>query len=308
MFALSTDSPRQSARVVKKLNLSAMLLCDEDRKVVDLFNLRNPLEHDGIAYPATFIINPDGKIRYRSLDGTAKRVELTDELLFLEQLHKDGGHTLQTRPKRSWIIPSPRDNWRISMNMISAGNFSDWKNLLLLPVNYLKILGSNIKSRQFSCRTVDLNFLDSAPVKIVNEVEINASPERVFRVFEDAESWPKWFKEIVNVEWTSPQPLGVGSTRTVTLKTMTAYEKFIAWDAGKRFTFYFTAASQPIVHAFCEDYRLEASGEGKTKFTHTVAYEPRLLLKLAGPIGKRHLGNMFRDGARSLATFMNAIE
>ena len=144
VFSLSTDSPKQSARVVKKLNLSTTLLCDEDRKVVDLFNLRNPLEHDGIAYPATFIINPDGKIRYRSLDGTAKRVDLTDEISFLEQLHKDSGHTMQTGPKKSWIIPSPRDNWRISMNMISAGNFADWKNLFLMPVNYLKIFRNKI--------------------------------------------------------------------------------------------------------------------------------------------------------------------
>jgi hypothetical protein len=64
VLALSTDSAKQSARVVNNLNLSATLLCDEDRKVVDLFNLRNPLEHDGIAYPATFIINPDGKIYF----------------------------------------------------------------------------------------------------------------------------------------------------------------------------------------------------------------------------------------------------
>ena len=147
VFALSTDSPQQSARVVEKLNLSATLLCDEEKKVVDLFDLRNPLEHDGIARPATFIINPAGNIGYRSLDGTAKRVDLTDELTFLEQFHKDSGHTLQAKPNRTWVIPSPKDNWRISMNMITAGNFSDWKNLLLLPVNYLKIFGAKIKNR-----------------------------------------------------------------------------------------------------------------------------------------------------------------
>jgi peroxiredoxin len=71
------------------MNLSSTLLCDADRKVVDLFKLRNPFEHDGIAYPATFIINQDGKICYRSIDGTANRVDLTDEISFLEQLHKD---------------------------------------------------------------------------------------------------------------------------------------------------------------------------------------------------------------------------
>ena len=148
VFALSTDSPKQSARVATKLNLSFTLICDEEKKVIDLFNLRNPLEHDGIAHPATFIINPKGNIRYRSLDGTAKRVDLTDELTFLEQLHKDTNHTLQAGPKKAWIIPSLRDNWRISMNMIATGNFADWKNLLLLPVHYLKIFGTKIKNRQ----------------------------------------------------------------------------------------------------------------------------------------------------------------
>ena len=115
--------------------------------MIDLFDLRNPLEHDGIAYPATFIISQAGKVRYRSLDGTAKRVDLTDELAFLEKRHKDSSHTAEARPKRAWVIPSVKDNWRISMNMISVGNFSDWKNLLLLPVNYLKILVSKFRKK-----------------------------------------------------------------------------------------------------------------------------------------------------------------
>jgi uncharacterized protein YndB with AHSA1/START domain len=157
---------------------------------------------------------------------------------------------------------------------------------------------------KFTCRTVDSNFLESAPLRFVNEVEINASPEQVFKVFEDGESWPKWFKDIIKVEWTSPKPFGVGTTRTVTLKTMTVYEQFIAWDPAKRFTFYFTATSVPLFHAFCEDYRLEPIGKGKTKFTYIVAYEPRLLLKLAGPIGRWILGNSLRNGAHSLAVFI----
>ena len=144
VFALSTDSPRQSENLVRKLGLSFTLLCDESKEVIDLFDLRNPLEHDGIAYPATFIISPDGKNRYRSLDGTAKRVDLADELAFLEQLQKDSGHIRQAKSKKAWIIPSLKDNWRISMNMITKGNVADWKNLFLLPINYLKILGSTL--------------------------------------------------------------------------------------------------------------------------------------------------------------------
>jgi uncharacterized protein YndB with AHSA1/START domain len=157
---------------------------------------------------------------------------------------------------------------------------------------------------KFPCRRVDLGFLESAPLKFVNEVEINASPEQVFKVFEDGESWPKWFKDIIKVVWTSPEPFGVGTTRTVTLKTMTVYEHFFVWDPGKRFTFYFTATSVPLFHAFCEDYRLEPTDNGKTRFTYIVAYEPRLLLKLAGPIGRWIMGNMVRNGAHSLPVFM----
>ena len=115
--------------------------------MIDVFNLRNPLEHDGIAHPATFIFNQKGKICYRSLDGTAKRVDLTDELSFLEQLHKDTSHTLQAGPKKAWIIPSPKDNWRITMNMIATGDVADWKNLLLLPVHYLIIMASKFKTK-----------------------------------------------------------------------------------------------------------------------------------------------------------------
>jgi hypothetical protein len=145
VFALSTDSPEQSKNLIKKMNFPFTLLCDEDKKVIDLFNLRNTFEHEGIAYPGTFIINPEGKICYRSLDGTFNRVDLKDELTFLEQLHKDCGHTMEKGPKKSWILPSPKDNWRMAMNMLSQGNFADWKHFLLLPISYLKIMGSKIK-------------------------------------------------------------------------------------------------------------------------------------------------------------------
>lgn len=156
----------------------------------------------------------------------------------------------------------------------------------------------------YSCREVDERFLDSAPLKFVNEVVIDATPGQTFDVLEDGDSWPKWFKDIVKVEWTSSKPFGVGTTRTVTLKTMTVYEKFFIWESGRRFAFFFTEMSLPLASAFCEDYRLEAIGDGKTRFTYIVACEPRLMLKLLGPIGKWVFGSMFRKGAQSLAAFM----
>ena len=129
------------------MKLSFELLCDEDKHVIDLFNLRNPFEHGGIAYPATFIINPEGKICYRSLDGTASRVDLSDELRFLEKLHDDAGYMMDTAPKKSWIIPSLKDTWRMTSNLIFNGNFADWKHFLLLPLEMFRMKVNQSKLR-----------------------------------------------------------------------------------------------------------------------------------------------------------------
>ena len=59
------------------------------------------------------------------------------------------------------------------------------------------------------------------------EVNLDASPEAVFDIFADGESWPRWFKGIYRVDWTGPEPKGIGTTRTVKLTTMTVHEHFL---------------------------------------------------------------------------------
>ncbi|MBU0994995.1 MAG: peroxiredoxin family protein [Proteobacteria bacterium] len=147
VFALSVDPLKQSQNLVKKMDLPFPLLCDEDKHVIDLFHLRNPFEHGGIAYPATFIINPERKICYRSLDGTASRVDLSDELLFLEKIHNDAGYQMDIAPKKSWIIPSLKDGWRMSLNLIFNGNFADWKHFLLFPVEMFRMMVNKFRKR-----------------------------------------------------------------------------------------------------------------------------------------------------------------
>ncbi|MBL4865473.1 MAG: SRPBCC family protein [Pseudomonadales bacterium] len=153
---------------------------------------------------------------------------------------------------------------------------------------------------EFPCRAVEESFLTTAPMRFVNEVILDAPPEGVFRMFEDGDSWSKWIKGLKRVEWTSPKPFGVGTTRTVTLDVMSVKEYFFIWEQNKRFTFYFTSTSMPFVKALCEDYLLEPIGEGKTKFTYTVACEPSLPLKLSGPIGKYALRKLFKDATQAL--------
>jgi ribosome-associated toxin RatA of RatAB toxin-antitoxin module len=157
---------------------------------------------------------------------------------------------------------------------------------------------------QFYCDPIELAYLDTAPYRIENQVIVKASPERVFELFEDGNSWVQWVDAIDRVEWTSPQPFGVGTTRTVRLKALTVYEKFIAWDRGKQLSFYFSSTSLPFARAFGEDYQLEPIDNGNTKITHIVGFEPHFLLKVIGPTLKRSMCTTFQTALQSLANIL----
>ena len=135
------------------------------------------------------------------------------------------------------------------------------------------------------CRTVDLDYFETAPESFRYEVVLSASPERVFEVFEDAESWPVWADAITRVTWTTPKPFTVGTKRTVDLKGgLRADEYFMAWRQNERMAFYFERTSKPVLQSFAEDYQLEAVGNGKTKLVWRVAFESRGLMAYLSPL------------------------
>ncbi len=67
-------------------------------------------------------------------------------------------------------------------------------------------------AKTYPCERVDATFLDTAPFRFVSTVDLAITPEQVFEVFGDAESWPHWATVITKVTWTSPEPRG-GSVR-----------------------------------------------------------------------------------------------
>jgi len=159
---------------------------------------------------------------------------------------------------------------------------------------------------RFTCRPVGLDFIEGAAYRFENEVKLDASPEAVFDIFADGESWPRWFEGIKKVVWTGPEPKGVGTTRTVTLTTMTVYEHFLAWERGKRFAFRFEGSTLPLCRAGIEDYRLEAMADGRTRFFYGVYLEPSLVVRLAGPLARAQFSSMFRTAAEGLRAYVAA--
>lgn len=126
-----------------------------------------------------------------------------------------------------------------------------------------------------SCQKVGLDYFATAPFRFQASEVIQATPDEVFAVFQDATSWTRWVFAITGVEWTSGFPLGVGSTRAVTmLGGLVGYEQFIAWEPGRRMAFRFDEFSHHGVDAFAEDYRVVDLGNGRCRVDWVLAMSP----------------------------------
>jgi hypothetical protein len=159
---------------------------------------------------------------------------------------------------------------------------------------------------RFPCRPVDASFFETAPMRFKNVVELDAHPAKVFAIFEDGESWPKWFRAMNKVKWTSNKPYGVGTTRTVWMTLVTLDEHFFRWEQDRRCSFYLTGHSMPLAHSLAEDYLLEELAPGKTRFTYTVAMEPRLAVAMGGPISRMYFGSMFKSACTNLQKYVSS--
>ena len=120
VVALSVDEPQRSQALREQLGLAFPILCDTGRVVVQAWDLYNPREQGGIAVPAVFVIDPDRRIRYRSVDSTAARVRVDGVLEVLTTLH-DSGARAAASPRRATILPRIGDWLRALGNAVRRG-------------------------------------------------------------------------------------------------------------------------------------------------------------------------------------------
>ena len=146
-----------------------------------------------------------------------------------------------------------------------------------------------------ACERVDLGFIDTAPFRFVSTVELAITPEQLFEVLADAESWPHWATVITKVEWTSPEPRGVGTTRTVTMRGgIVGDEEFLAWEPFSHMAFRFNGASTASIAAFAEDYRVVRT-PGGCHLTWVMAMKPNgVAAKLGMSLGRPVMSWMFQ--------------
>lgn len=137
-------------------------------------------------------------------------------------------------------------------------------------------------ARTYECERVELDFIDRAPFRFVSTVDLAITAEQLFEVLSDETSWPHWATVITNVEWTSPEPRGVGTTRTVTMRGhIVGDEEFLAWEPFSHMAFRFNTSTSNAISAFAEDYRVVETADG-CHLTWVMAMKPS---GLAGRLG-----------------------
>jgi hypothetical protein len=161
-------------------------------------------------------------------------------------------------------------------------------------------------TRWYPLEPSDAGVLASAPHVFRYRMQYAATPERVWESLASDASLSAWGSSVKQLNWLSPRPFGIGTTREVVLApgAPRVRERFIRWDEGSGYSFVVYEASVPVFRHFVEDYVIEADGDN-TLFTWTVAIEPKrafaVPFKLLSPVLKVAFGRAASDGKKYFA-------
>jgi carbon monoxide dehydrogenase subunit G len=157
---------------------------------------------------------------------------------------------------------------------------------------------------RYPCERVGIDFVDTARYQFVSTVDLAITPEQLFEVLAEADSWSRWATAVANVTWTSPQPYGVGTTRTVTMRGGAVNDaEFLAWEPFSHMAFRLNQSTTKGLAAFVEDYQVQETPSG-CHLTWTVAITPSGLTSRFGMFVFRPvMARMFRRFAGNLRRY-----
>ncbi|WP_077799455.1 SRPBCC family protein [Streptomyces sp. JHA26] len=145
-------------------------------------------------------------------------------------------------------------------------------------------------------RPVGLDFVESAPVRLVFVAEISAAPEPVFRALaEDVPGWTAWFSAV-----TSARPIGEGAGREIRLRGGTRFvETVLAAERPEVYAYRVDVTDAPGARALLEEWRLAPAGTG-TRVRWTFAADGTAPFRFALKLARPALGRAFRGAVTSL--------
>ncbi len=156
----------------------------------------------------------------------------------------------------------------------------------------------------FEFRKVDMDFMETAPLKYVVECEVGMPRAQVWGAFVNPATWKEWFPGVDSASYPDQsEPYGVGTRRTATVHGRKFEEYIIAWDEGNRWAYYIARASFPLARAQLECTEFEERGSG-TLVRWTLAADPRFLMRLSAPIMQRVLDRLLKRALRNLESYL----
>lgn len=143
-------------------------------------------------------------------------------------------------------------------------------------------------------RAVELDFLGTAPVRLVFSAAVAATPAAVYHALaEDTEGWAQWFGAVK-----SAQPTAAG--RHIVLAGGLHFEETVlAADSPGRYAYRADAVNRPGARAILEEWRVEAAATG-SRVRWTIAVDPTPLTGVLLRLLKPALGASFRGALRKL--------
>lgn len=145
-------------------------------------------------------------------------------------------------------------------------------------------------------RTVGLDFVATAPLRLVFTTEVAAPPNAVHRsLAQEVGSWPSWFTAV-----RSAAPADDGAGRTVRLRGGVCFQETImASEPDTRYAYRVDATNAPAVAAMLEEWVLSPAGTG-TRVRWTMAVDGGAAYLLAMRLARPGVGKSFRDAMRRL--------
>lgn len=145
-------------------------------------------------------------------------------------------------------------------------------------------------------RPVELDFAESAPLRLVFVTETAAPPKAVYAALaDDVEGWSCWFSGV-----SRSAPTDGGRGRDVRLAGGTRFaETVLAAEPDEHYAYRVDATNAPGLRALLEDWRLTPAGAG-TRVRWTFAADGPAPFRFALMLARPGLGRAFRESVRAL--------
>ncbi|MDT0436764.1 MULTISPECIES: SRPBCC family protein [Streptomyces] len=145
-------------------------------------------------------------------------------------------------------------------------------------------------------RPVGIDFVETAPVRLVFAREIAAAPGPVFHALaEDVPGWRSWFAAV-----TLARSLDDGARREIRLRGGTRLEETVLTaKASELYVYRADATNIPGARALVEEWRLTPAGGG-TRVRWTFAAAGTAPFRLAVRSGRAGMGRAFRQAVTTL--------